>query len=239
MNEEFEKFINNFDIKEINIKRKYNHSLRVQQINEELAKKQNLSNHDIELAKLIGLLHDYGRFYQWTRYRTFDDKKSIDHADYAATELIDKRKITNFYKNKEDYRVIYEAIKHHNKYSVPKDVKNKLMCEMIRDADKLDLLYMYSTNDFKIQEEGQVSEKVRKQFFNYELIDFKNKKNKIDTTINGLSFVFDLNLKCSFKYLKEKKLIEKMYENVKDKKKFDEYFDLINKYIEEKLREED
>lgn len=239
MNEEFKKYASTFDMNDCNIDRKYNHSLRVEKINEELAIKQNLSKHDILLAKLIGLLHDYGRFYQWTKYKTFNDKESIDHADYAVSELIDKKKITDFYKNEDDYQTIYEAIKYHNKYHVPKEVINKLMCDMIRDADKLDLLYMYSVNYFIMEDEGEISEAVHKQFMNHELIDYKNKKTKIDTSINGLSFVFDLNLNCSFKYLTENKILEKIYNNLNNKEKLKPYFDEVNKFIDEKLREED
>ena len=47
--------------------------------------------------------------------------------------------------------------------------------------------------------------------------------------------VFDLNYDYSFKYLKENKLIEKMYENIKNKELFKEYFDYVNKYIDERI----
>ncbi len=239
MNQEFEIFVNNFDMNEKSIERKYSHSLRVQKINEQLAKKKNLNEDLIELASLIGLLHDYGRFYQWTKYKSFDDYTTIDHADYAAKELIEKKEISKFYKIKDNYRVIYEAIKYHNKYEIPTNVENRMMCEMIRDADKLDLLYMYAIGDFKITDNEEISDNVKKQFFNHELIAYKNRKTKTDVFINGLSFIFDLYLKESLIYLKENNLIDKIKSHIKEKEKMKTYFNEIERYIEEKLREED
>ena len=36
---------------------------------------------EIELAGLIGLLHDIARFEQFTKYQTFNDRLSFDHGD--------------------------------------------------------------------------------------------------------------------------------------------------------------
>ena len=46
---------------------------------ENLAKHLNLNEHDSLLAKMIGLFHDVGRFYQFTVYRTFNDALSENH----------------------------------------------------------------------------------------------------------------------------------------------------------------
>ncbi len=232
MNLEFKKFVETFDMSEINIKRKYNHSLRVQSLCEKISNNKTL-------ASVIGLLHDYGRFYQWTKYKTFNDKKSIDHADYAVKELFEKNKIEKFYKDKKDYKIIYEAIKYHNKYSIPDKVEDKSMCEMIRDADKLDILYMYTVDELKLSEEGIISDKIKDEFYRHKLIKFNYINTKIDRSINVLSLVYDLNIKESFKYLKDNKIIEKMYKKIKDKEKFQNYFEEIKKFINEKLREED
>lgn len=239
MNEEFDKFIKKFDMNEESIKRKYYHSLRVQEINKTLAERINLKEREIKLASLIGLLHDYGRFYQWTKYKSFDDSKTIDHADYAANHLIKKNEIKKFYKNNKDYNIIYESIKYHNKYEVPKEVENYLLCQMIRDADKIDLLHMYENGQFEIEDEEEISEKVKKQFFNHELISYENRKTETDTFINGLSFIFDINLNQSLKYIDEKGIIKGIYKKVHNKEKLQKYFDEIEKYMDQKLRKED
>lgn len=53
----------------------------------ELAQWLKLTEHDVLLAELIGLLHDVGRFRQWSVYRTFRDNL-IGQRLYFATSLI-------------------------------------------------------------------------------------------------------------------------------------------------------
>lgn len=235
MKPEFDKFVKTFDMNEKSIQKKYNHSYRVEKLCELLTK----DNSKEKIASVIGLLHDYGRFYQWTKYKTFSDKESIDHADYAVTELFEKNKIQNFYQEKEDYKKIYEAIKYHNKYSIPDNVEDRFLCEMIRDADKLDILYMYTTGELKLSEEGEITHKIKDEYYSHKLIKFEFIKTKIDRSINVLSLVYDLYLKDSYKYLKDNNIIDKIYDKIKDKAKFKDYIKEIKKHINKKLREDD
>ena len=62
MEEIFKTYVEMFDMNEPMIKLKYNHSLRVKDQCIKIAKSEKLDKKQIELAKLIGLLHDYGRF---------------------------------------------------------------------------------------------------------------------------------------------------------------------------------
>ena len=59
---EFILYSQKFDLKNENIKMKQLHSIRVMKICEKIAKEINLNKEEINLAKLIGLLHDIGRF---------------------------------------------------------------------------------------------------------------------------------------------------------------------------------
>ena len=61
------------------IKLKISHIERVSHIAKEIAMELNLDKEDVELAELIGLLHDIGRFEQIRIYHTFIDNKSVNH----------------------------------------------------------------------------------------------------------------------------------------------------------------
>lgn len=228
----------NYDMEDIGISRKYYHSLRVMEIAEELAVKNNFSESDKNLSIIIGLLHDYARFPQWKKYKTYDDLKSIDHGDLAVELLFDNKKIEEFNVKKEDYDEIYDAIKNHNKLEVIDNlsVHNKLLCKLIRDADKLDILYLYGVdmNLFK-QDDEDISEKVKKDFFNNIQIDKRDLNSKNDNIVLDLSFIFDLNFSSSYKFIKDNNIMKKLWERVEDKEKFKEYFDYANKYIEERI----
>jgi len=60
----FNEYIGKYDMNNINIKLKYLHTLEVVKIWDQLATILSLDKESKELAKLIGLLHDIGRFEQ-------------------------------------------------------------------------------------------------------------------------------------------------------------------------------
>ena len=86
---EFIKYTNNYDLNNSHIERKIHHSLRVMEVSKKIAENLNLTKEQIDLATLIGLLHDIARFEQRKRYGTYYDKKSIDHGDFAI-ELLEE-----------------------------------------------------------------------------------------------------------------------------------------------------
>ena len=55
-----------------------------------------LDKADTDLAWLIGMLHDIGRFEQLKNYGTFSDADSIDHAHYGVHLLFDEGLIWKF-----------------------------------------------------------------------------------------------------------------------------------------------
>ena len=233
--EEFIKFAEKFNLNDSMIKLKYDHSFRVQKLCETIAKDEKLPENEIALAKLIGLLHDYGRFYQWNLYHTYDDTKSVDHADLGVQKLFDEDEIKKYWPNKEDYQTIKNAIKYHNKYSLPENLKENTLCKIIKDADKLDILYLCTINDIKTKEGGEVTSEIKKDFYNHKLIDRNKMKSEVDNVISRLAFIYDLNFYYSFEYLKNNEIIEKLFNNIENKEKVKPYFDEINKYIKEKL----
>ena len=87
MIEEFNKYTNNYDMNDEAIRNKYSHSIRVMNLSKKYATILGFSKEDIELATLIGLLHDIGRFEQISVYHTFNDSKIIDHALYGVKVL--------------------------------------------------------------------------------------------------------------------------------------------------------
>lgn len=233
----FKKMVNNYNIKDIAIIRKLYHSYRVMDICMLLAKYNDFDDENTEIAMLVGLLHDYSRFEQWTRFNTYSDIKSIDHGDLAVKRLFDDNEITNYCTDIKYYDEIYDAIKYHNKYSFPDSLSshNKLLCKIIKDADKLDIFYLLGINPDLIDEDGEeISEQIKNDFYNHKLINHKDVKNNSDNVILKLAMVYDLNFNYSFKHIYNMKLIDKIYTNIKNKEKFKPYFDYINKYIEEK-----
>ena len=144
----FDKYAMNYDMNEKMIAFKYNHSYRVVHQAEEICRSLEMDTYERDVASLIALLHDIARFRQWTEYKTFSDKDSFDHGDVGVQILFDENEIKNYTVNKEDYDVIKKAIINHNKVEIDKSLNERelLHSKIIRDADKIDILYSFSTD---------------------------------------------------------------------------------------------
>lgn len=92
----FKKYTDNYDTSDEKIKLKVDHTYRVAALSERIAMSLGLDKADIDLAWLIGMLHDIGRFEQLKNYGTFSDADSIDHAHYGVTLLFDEGLIWKF-----------------------------------------------------------------------------------------------------------------------------------------------
>jgi len=228
----FRKYVNNFDVKDFAIKRKLEHSIRVMKLSEMIAKNLNLSKEDRNIAVLVGLLHDYARFHQWTKYKTYNDLESIDHGDYGVILLFENNDIEKFTLNKNYYSIIKTAIKNHNKFSVEDNLDDisKLHSEIIRDSDKIDIFNIYANKILEIKNiNDKISDKVKKDFYNNKLINKKDCKNDNDEIILLLSMIYDINFKVSIEYINKKDLIWKIYNNIDDKEYLLEYFKYVDK----------
>ena len=81
---------------------KYAHSCAWQRFLNGLPKAFPWKKEDIDLAWLIGILHDIGRFEQLRRYQTFFDYRSMDHAKYGVHVLFEEGHIKDFIASSEE-----------------------------------------------------------------------------------------------------------------------------------------
>lgn len=236
----FDEFVMGYDMNENMIAFKYNHSYRVVHQAEEIARSINLEEEDKEIASLIGLLHDVARFRQWTEYKTFDDHLSIDHADEAVKILYEEGLINKLKLNREYDSVIKKAIKNHNKAYIDESdmtIKEKLHSKIIRDADKIDILYSFSTHSLLVVEEDEedISQAVKESFMKHEIVLNKDCVTKNDKIVKLMSQIFDLNYQYSKDRIYNENYIGKLYEGLKNKKIFKVYVDEINKFFKEEM----
>ena len=232
--EEFKKYVSKFDLNDDSISRKYYHSLRVMNKARKIAESIELSEEYINIATVVGLLHDYGRFEQWKRYHTFADGKSIDHGDLGVEILFDEKEIEKYDIKKENYRIIYNAIKYHNKLEISEDLtkEEKIICKIIRDADKLDIYELLLDGKIVfIDDNNPINSEVEKQFFENNSINKKIVKNESNRILLRLAMMYDINFKWSIEYIKNNNIIDRMLEMIKNKKKYEKYFAYMKKYL--------
>ena len=102
----FLSYVEAYDATNPRIALKIEHSLRVAELCREIAKREHFSKTDCDLAWLIGLLHDIGRFEQYKQYHSYNDSKTFDHADYGVKILFEQKLIQNFEIPKKYYDII-------------------------------------------------------------------------------------------------------------------------------------
>lgn len=220
--QEFLQYVKQYEGISPKIDLKREHSLRVMKESEGVARSLNLSEEEVELAELIGLLHDIGRFEQIKRYDTFKDLQSIDHGDLGAEILAKDGFLRNFIEDDKFDNIILKAIKNHNKFSIEEGLTEKelLFAKIIRDADKLDIFYegvtqFWNTEDEKRKiENSDVSPEVLEAFKNKMTIDRKISKTGADGILSFIAFIFDINFEYSLNRIKEQKYVEKIINKI-------------------------
>ena len=214
----------------------------------ELAKFLHLPTHDVELAEIIGLFHDVGRFRQYSIYKTFNDADSEDHADLAL-KVIDELEFFNELAA-QDYELVKFAIQNHNKKTVaPTDDERKILfAKIIRDADKLDIYrvlepFLAQANVDKmpnfIKSGGNlvadISPDFVENFVTGKQADYRKIRTNGDRKIVRLMWLYDVNFSWTMRKIVERGYIDKIVSNLPMDERIAEGVRLLMKHVEEKL----
>ena len=240
MLEAFEKYISGYSLNQNYMKLKRDHSIRVMELMEKYAMKLGFSEEDIELARLIGLIHDIGRFEQYKVFGTDIDHETVDHADYSVVQLFDKGQIRLFTDNKDWYPIIKFAVKNHNKRDIPfcDDERVLKFAKLIRDTDKLDIIYLLGVSGQHLCRDvnADITDSVKYYVLKHETVDITKCVNDNDWTTAQFAFVFDINNDVILEEFKDN--LSHLYDKV-NKEKFYEIYEEIIKYIDERIDKND
>ena len=215
----------------------------------ELAKFLKLPSHDAELAEIIGLFHDVGRFRQYSIYKTFNDADSEDHADLAL-KVIDELEFFNEL-SAQDYAIVKFAIQNHNKKVIAPndDERENLFAKIIRDADKLDIYrvlepflaqadadkmpnFIKSTSKLV----AEISPDFVENFVTGEQADYRKIRTNGDRKIVRLMWLYDVNFSWTMKKIVERGYIEKIISNLPMDEHIAEGVRRLKLHVDKKLK---
>ena len=150
----FEAYTAGYDLKDSMIWHKVAHTRRVAENCERIAESLGMDGDSVDFAWFLGLLHDIGRFEQVRRYGTFVDSVSVDHARFGADLLFKEGLIDRFPAENLSQTwlgILETAIRLHNQLALPDDLDEvtRRFCELIRDADKIDIFRVVSELPFE------------------------------------------------------------------------------------------
>jgi len=206
-----------------NIKLKEDHTYRTCAEIVYLAEHLGLADSEKLVGETIALLHDVGRFEQFIRYRTYNDPRSVNHCALGV-EVIDKNALLRDLA--QDWRdVIRTAVVLHGTIKLPGnlDERTLLFSRLIRDADKIDILYVVTEyyaqyaerpDEFKLEVElpdsDEYSSKVVDDVIAGRRTDYRDLRTLNDMKILQLGWVYDINFVAALSRIRQQGYLEKL-----------------------------
>lgn len=246
----FDNYMNNFTMPDQEHQKqivlKYNHSTQVYHEINNLATSLELSSEEKNLANTIGLLHDVGRFEQYKRYHTFSDPESLDHAKLGNDIIKNNNLLESITPQEKD--IIFKAIFYHNKALLQANESRQILkfSKMIRDADKLDIYKIFveryhEPNEGKktgshLSYEPTVTTEVYQQIMKRKMVSYKKLQTIEDLKLMQLGWIYDINFNWTFKEIKERGYLDKIYQTMVKSQETERAYEIINNYLEEKLK---
>jgi hypothetical protein len=190
---------------------KENHTARVCMTIRRLGKALELTPDELCLAEAAGLLHDVGRFPQYSRHRTFRDQDSEDHGRLGL-RVINRHELLSAL-GPAERRQIAQAVAHHNAADLPPlaDTAALFLLKLLRDADKLDIWKVVighfsgrgqtrkAVIEFTPSGNGHCSPDVLAALRSSRVVPIDAIHSECDAKLLYISWVFDLNFPVSFR----------------------------------------
>ncbi len=207
---------------------KEEHTLRVCGNIIRIGRSINLEDRDLNLAEAIALFHDVGRFRQFTLYRTFNDRRTQNHALLGLEELEQGKILSSL--EKEEQELIKKAIEYHNLCDLPPELPERcrLFARLIRDADKLDILkvfieyYARRNSDLSLVLESNLpdtpgySPVLVENLLQQRRCSYNNMKNHNDRKLLLLSWIYDINFTYTLLEISKNGYLQKIIDNLPD-----------------------
>ena len=226
-----------------NIILKEDHTFRVCDEILHIGEKLVLNDSQLQLAKIIALLHDVGRFEQYARYKTFVDKKSEDHAQLGIKILKRYDVLKRF--DDSTKKLIFRVIECHNQASLPQEEMEPCLffIKLLRDADKLDIWGVVTDYyhlkggtrnkalELDLPDSTVVSEEVYSDLMNEGIVDIGHVKSLNDLKLLQLGWIFDINFDPTFRCIKDRHYLEMIRDALPENDEIREIFDVVRRHL--------
>nr|MBP3258920.1 HD domain-containing protein [Bacilli bacterium] len=238
--QEFVRYAKLFDLKNPDIMRKFHHTFRVVEYAKDIARSEGLSDRDVILAMKCALLHDVARFRQFKMYNTYVDAKSFDHGDEGARILGTNKFVNRYTKDADEQKIIIKATRNHNKFQVEDGLTERelLFTNIVRDADKLDIMMEQGNT---INGKFILNPLYLRPFQEKRLYKNKAVTGEYEVTMRTMAFIYDMNFKYSYEFIKENNIINDKVELLMSHSTslgiFEYLAKICNEYVDERIEE--
>ncbi|HWR39080.1 MAG TPA: HD domain-containing protein [Patescibacteria group bacterium] len=242
MEEWFRQYVRSFycDDEQIhrNILLKEAHTAYVSRHCGDLAESLGLDEPDRQLAILIGLLHDVGRFKQYSRYRTFNDAKSVNHALLGLEEIEELDLLERL--SSQERECLEFAIAQHNVQTISSEAELwfRLHARVIRDADKLDI-YRVLVPDGIVAPMESLSPVFLDDLRLGRQSDYRHMRTPHDHRLIRLNWIYDVNFSWTMRQIVAADYVPAIFSCLPQVPVLEEIAARMLAYMDEKCRKED
>ncbi len=209
----FWKLIKRYDLSESNLLRKVIHSFDVAQNCFTIACNKKLKENDRNLCYLMGLLHDIGRFEQWTKYKTYDDNKSVDHGEISHNILSKMDYQGYFNLSEKEFYTIKEAIRFHTKPYLGKDKNVIKFNNILLDGDAFaNVISTANGMQQMTSSSNGVSDEILNDFIHKKFLKAYSPQTKLDRCLMLTACCYYVKNKFIRKIILDANYIEAIYE---------------------------
>ena len=247
----FEAYLDEYDRADDKIHLKIVHTYGVVDAAEDIARRMGLGEEDVQLAKVIGLLQDIGRFEQIKRFDSFEPG-TMEHAVYGAQLLFGPEKmIRRFVKDDRFDSLICTAIEKHSDFKLEgiTDERTLLHAKLIRDADKLDNCRVKLEEsmetllgvDEKGVGEGVIAPKVLESGMSKESVLSSDRVSIVDYWISYIAQYYAINFPETYEIMREHDYVKRIMDRVpyalpETQEKMDILAAEMEEYMDERIR---
>lgn len=229
------------------LKLKLDHSRRVADNAAGIGKDLGFKPEDVRSARILGLLHDIGRFTQFTDHQTLRDEHSFNHGQRGANIMEKCPALADC--SARDHRRIIAGICYHNRANLPKGLEPDILkfVKLARDADKLDIFFvLYSSwknGDLQrnpdimlmVKLDGPINPPALDEIRRRQTVSVANVKSLADFFLLQLSWVYDLNFRPSYQRLISRKVIDTIAEALPSTAEIKEHISIAKKHVNKQL----
>lgn len=220
----FEKYLDGYDRENDKVRLKIVHTYGVVEQSVAIAGRLGLSEEDKELAGIIALLHDIGRFEQLRRFDSFQPD-TMDHASYGVELLFGEPGMIRRFVPEDTWDdVIRTAIARHSDFALEgiSDERKLMHARIIRDADKLDNCRVKLEDDFEAflgvpaekVSSSVITGKVREDALAGRSILSSDRVTPMDYWVSYLVYFYDLNYRASLDIVEENDYVRRLIHRI-------------------------
>jgi len=234
-----------------NLKLKEEHTRRTCEEMLYLAEELGLDANQKRIAEVIALFHDIGRFEQFVRYRTYNDPRSVNHC-LLGLEVLRKTKVLEAVSS-EERQLIEKAIEYHGCKELPSHLEGEslLFSQLIRDADKVDVLYVVTDYykqyrdepekfmvELEFPDEPAYSPEVVEDVLQGRRVDYARLRTLNDMRLLQLGWVYDVNFRAALKRIRQRRFLEMLIDFLPQVDDIEKVKEKVLGYVDSRIEQE-